>query len=211
MAAGYDHLADDELLLAVAKDEHALAELFARHRDRLWRMARVRLDRRLLGRIDPDDVLQETYLNAARRIEHFQKEDAPSFFIWLRLILGQSLVDIHRRHLGAQARDAGREISLHTAVCPEASSASIAGELMGQLTTPSQAAMRMETANQLEEAINGMQPLDREILVLRHFEELTNNEVAQVLAIQPKAASIRYMRALGRLKVILSQLAPNTN
>src|SRR6478672_4342311 len=125
---GFEDQADEELLRAVGRDERALAALFARHRDRLWRMVRVRLDRRLLGRVDPDDVLQEAYLDASRRIAHFRRDDAPSFFIWLRLIVGQTLVDIHRRHVGAQARDAGREVALHRGGGPDATSASLAGE-----------------------------------------------------------------------------------
>jgi RNA polymerase sigma-70 factor (ECF subfamily) len=196
-----------DLIRALKTDPQALAALFTRHRDRLWRMVSVRLDRRLHGRVDPDDVLQEAYLDAASRIGHFRRDDGGSFFVWLRLIVGQTLVDVHRRHLGAQARAAGREVPLHGrfSAYPDETSASIAGQLMAQLTPPSHAARRAETASRLETALEGMEPIDREVLVLRHFEELTNGEVAQVLGIQPKAASIRYVRAVGRLKVILSQ------
>jgi RNA polymerase sigma-70 factor (ECF subfamily) len=202
---GLETQADEALVRAVRDDDRALAELFARHRDRLWRMVRVRLDRRLLGRVDPDDILQEAYLDAAKRIEHFRREDTPSFFLWLRLIVGQTLVDVHRRHLGAQARDAGREVSIHRGACPDATSASLAGVLVGRMSTPSRAAIRAEAAGRIEEALDGMEPIDREVLVLRHFEELTNGEVAEVLGIQPKAASIRYVRAVARLKAILSR------
>jgi RNA polymerase sigma-70 factor (ECF subfamily) len=196
-----------ELIRDARADPQALAALFTRHRDRLWRMVRVRLDRRLLGRVDPDDVLQEAYLDAAKRIGHFQSGDGASFFIWLRLIVGQTLIDVHRRHLGTRARDAGREITLHGrhAPCPDATSASLAGELIAQLTPPSQAAVRAETASRLEAALDDLEPIDREVLVLRHFEELTNGEVADVLGIQAKAASIRYVRAVARLKAILAR------
>ena len=95
-------------------------------------------------------------------------------------------------------------MSIH-GTCPDASSASFAGELMAQLTPPSQAAIRAEAASRLEAALDGMEPIDREVLILRHFEELTNAETAQVLGIQPKAASIRYVRAVARLKAVLSQ------
>jgi RNA polymerase sigma-70 factor (ECF subfamily) len=196
-----------ELVRRLRDDPQALATLFTRHRPRLWRMVSVRLDRRLHGRVDPDDVLQESYLNAASRLDHFRRDDGASFFVWLRLIVGQTLVDVHRRHLGTQARAAGREVPIHGrfAAYPDATSASIAGELMAQLTPPSHAARRAETASRLELALEGMERIDREVLVLRHFEELTNGEVAEVLGIQPKAASIRYVRAVARLKAILSQ------
>jgi RNA polymerase sigma-70 factor (ECF subfamily) len=200
------HGFDEETLIRTLRtDEQALAELFARHRDRLWRMVRVRLDPRLLSRVDPEDVLQEAYIDAARRVEHFKREDVPSFFLWLRLIVGQTMVDLHRRHLGAQARNAGREVSIQGPAYLNASSASLAGELIAELTTPSQAAIRAEAAQRLETAIEGLEPIDREVLTLRHFEELTNNEVAHVLSIQPKAASIRYIRAVARLKTVLEQ------
>ena len=194
-----------DLIRALRDDPEALAELFTRHRDRLWRMVDVRLDRRLHGRVDPDDVLQEAYLDASRRIDHFRRDDGPSFFIWLRLIVGQTLVDVHRRHLGAKARAAGREVALHGAGAGDDTSASLAGGLMAQLTPPSRAAMRAEAASRLETALLGMEPIDREVLLLRHFEELSNGEVAEVLGIQVKAASIRYVRAVARLKVILAQ------
>lgn len=198
---------DHDLLPLLRDDPRALAILFARHRPRLWRMAHLRLDRRLLGRVDADDVLQEAYLNALQRVHHFHDDQASSFFIWLRLVVGQTLVDLHRRHLGAQARDAGREVQLGggTAQSPDADSAWMAGELAGQLTPASQAYQRRELAQRLQEALDALSPTDREVLVLRHFEELGNGEVAQVLNIQPKAASIRYVRALARLKAVLAQ------
>ncbi len=198
---------DDELLIHLRDEPRVLAILFARHRPRLWRMAQLRLDRRLLGRLDPDDVLQEAYLDASRRIQHFQREDSSSFFLWLRLIVGQTLVDLHRRHLGALARDAGREVSIDHAGphAPEVDSASMALELMGQLTPASHVFQRREMSQRMQEALEGLSATDREVLVLRHFEELTNSEVSQVLNIQAKAASIRYVRALARLKAVLER------
>ncbi len=187
-------------------DQQALAELYSRHRPRLWRMIHFRLDPRLRGRVDADDILQEGYLAAVERVQHFQDDSSTSFFVWLRLILGQTLIDVHRRHLGAQMRDAGREISIHGHHSPQATSVSLAAQLLGQFTSPSGAAVRDEVSRQLEQAVDAMNPIDREVLVLRHFEELTNGEVAEVLEIQPKAASIRYVRAVGRLREILSQL-----
>jgi RNA polymerase sigma-70 factor (ECF subfamily) len=186
-------------------DERALAVLFSNERDRLWRMVQARLDRRLRGRVDPDDSLQEAYLDATRRIGHFANEPTMSFFLRLRLIVGQTLVDVHRRHLEAQRRDAGRDVSIAGRGVPGASSASLAGYLVAHLTSPSQAAIRAEMEAQLGQAIDRLDPIDREVLVLRHFEELTNGEVAEVLGLQVKAASIRYVRAVARLKTILDR------
>jgi len=186
-------------------DESALGALFAIHRDRLWRMVHFRLDRRLCGRVDADDVLQEAYLDAAKRIQHYIHNPSMSFFVWLRQVVMQTMIDLHRQHLGAQMRDANREVPMHRHR-PDATSMSIARQLLGHLTSPSQAMMRAEMSEQLEQALESMEPIDREVLALRHFEELTNSEVAEVLGIQQKAASIRYVRAIGRLKSILEQI-----
>jgi RNA polymerase sigma-70 factor (ECF subfamily) len=169
-------------------------------------MVHFRLDPRLRGRVDADDILQEAYLNAAQRLEHFLRETSMSIYVWIRQIVYQTLIDVHRRHVGAKVRDAGREVSLQRAGFPAATSTSLALQLAGNLTSPSQAAMRAEMIEQLESALQTMNPTDREVLALRHFEELANHEVAEVLGIQPKAASIRYIRALDRLKTILSKL-----
>lgn len=195
-----------ELLKRVKEgDQQALAELFSMYRDRLWRIINFRLDSRLLGRVDADDILQEAYLAAAQRIEHYLDDSTNTFFIWLRLISQQTLIDVHRRHLGAKMRDASRDMSIH-AHYAQATSMSIASQLLGNFTSPSQVAMRDEAAAQLDKAIDTMEPIDREVLALRHFEELTNSEVAEVLGIQQKAASIRYVRALKRLKDVVNKL-----
>jgi RNA polymerase sigma-70 factor (ECF subfamily) len=200
-----DSAAPDELLArARAGDPQALVELFGRYRDRLKRMVRLRLDRRLQGRIDASDVLQEAYLDLARRApEYFAQAPALPFFLWLRLLTGQRLLTIHRKHLGTRMRDVGLEVALRHGAMPQASSASLAGALLGRLTSPSQAAVKAEMQLRLQEALNSMDPLDREVLVLRHFEELTNAETAEVLGLQKTTASNRYVRALKRLRVIL--------
>ncbi len=195
---------EDPLLARMREgDEDALAEAFSRYRDRLRRLVTFRLDRRMYGRVDADDILQEAFLNASQRIAHFFDESEASFFIWLRLIVCQTLIEVHRRHLGAQVRDAGREFSLQAGGFPTATSTSLAAQLAGDLTTPSRAVMNDELRNQLEQAIGEMSSVDQEILALRHFEELSNKEVAEVLQIEQKAASIRYVRALARLQKIL--------
>jgi RNA polymerase sigma-70 factor, ECF subfamily len=128
------------------------------------------------------------------------------FFLWLRFLAGQRLVDEHRKHLGAAGRDAGREISLYRGALPETSSAALAAHLLGRLSTPSQAAMRAERKIRLQEALDSLDPVDREVLALRHFEELSNTEAAAVLGLDKSAASKRYARALIRLKEILASM-----
>lgn len=184
-------------------DKEALAAVFSQHRDRLWRTVNFRMDPRLAARIDADDVLQEAYLAAAQRLEHYVA-DRSSPFIWLRMIVMQTLTDVHRHHLGTQMRDAGREVAAAGCRYPQTTTASLAAQLVGHLTSPSQAAARAETLHKVEQAVAAMDPLDQEVLALRHFEELGNGEVAEVLGIQHKAASIRYVRALRRLRNVLS-------
>ena len=185
-------------------DQDAVAALFARHQSRLEQMVRLRMDRRLQGRIDASDVLQETYLEAARRVAEFAREPGTSVYLWLRVLTAQKLVDLTRQHLGAKMRSVGQEISLYRGALPRASSILLAEHLLGRFTSPSLAVIRAETQLRVQEALNTMDSVDREVLALRHFELLTNGEVAQVLGLSKAAASNRYVRALKRLKVILS-------
>jgi RNA polymerase sigma-70 factor, ECF subfamily len=196
---------------AVRGDQRALGELLGRHRERLRRMVALRLDRRLQGRVDPSDIIQEACLDAARRLAEYHERPTMPFFLWLRFLAGQRLVDEHRKHLGAAARDAGREISLYRGALPQTSSAALAAHLLGRLTTPSQAAIRAERKIRLQEALNSLDPIDREVLALRHFEELSNGEAAAVLGLDKSAASKRYARALIRLKEILASLPGGLN
>jgi RNA polymerase sigma-70 factor, ECF subfamily len=187
-------------------EQQALAELFTLYGEQLRRMILLRLDHRLNARVSPSDVLQEAYLDALQRVPHyFAKPDLP-FLGWLRLIVGQRLVEVHRQHLAAQQRDVGREISLTRGSWPSASSVCLAARLVAHLVSPSQVAVRNEAVALLEGALDQMDPIDREVLVLRHFEELSNNEVAELLGLEKAAASKRYVRALGRLKEILAQV-----
>jgi RNA polymerase sigma-70 factor (ECF subfamily) len=192
---------------AVQGDQQALGNLLARHRERLRRMIALRLDRRLQGRVAPSDIIQEVCLDAARRLAEYHRKPTMPFFLWLRFLAGQRLLDEHRKHLGVAARDAGREISLYRGALPETSSAALAAHLLGRLTTPSQAAIRAERKIRLEEALYRLDPIDREILALRHFEELSNGETAAVLGLDKSAASKRYARALIRIKDVLASLA----
>lgn len=191
----------DELEMLKSGDADVIAEVFSHHRDKLQRMVRFRLDRRLYGRIDTADVLQDVWLETSRRIEDYTSNPAVPFFVWVRQIAYQIIIDLHRRHLGAQKRNVSQEVSMVKSNCD--TSVSIAAQLAGNLTSPSNVAMRGERLAQLREALDGMDEIDREVLALRHFEELGNNEVAEILGIQKTAASNRYVRALKRLKQVL--------
>jgi len=194
------------LAQAAAGNASALNQLFSRYRKRLKQMVHLRLNRRLQGRIDDSDILQEAYLEAAKRLPEYLANRPLPFFLWLRYLTGEKLIDAHRRHLGAKMRDAAQEVSLHRGPMPAASSASLAAQLLGRLTSPSQAAIKAETRLRVQEILNKMDPFDREILALRHFEQLTNAEVAQTLGLNESTASSRYLRALKRLKDELCDL-----
>jgi RNA polymerase sigma-70 factor (ECF subfamily) len=197
---------DEWLAAARLGDEEALARLFEHNRRRLERAVELRMDRRLHGRVDAADVVQETYLAVRHKFAQYIASAGLSFFLWLRLEVGQKLIDIHRQHLGAKMRDAGLEVSLSRGVLPGVTSAALAEQLLGRLTTASHAAMRGELKIRIQEALNSMDDYDREVLVLRHFEELSNCEAAQVLGISPTAACNRYARAIRRLKNVLVAL-----
>lgn len=191
---------------AAAGDRDALAALFNHYRSRLRQMVRLRLDRRLQGRVDPSDILQEAFVDLVNELPAYARKQSIPVFLWMRLVTGQRLSRAHRHHLGAQMRDAGRDISLCRAAIPPATSASLAAQLLGRATTPGQAAIRAEVQLQLQTALDSMGELDREIIALRNFEELDNTEAAIVLGIAPAAAAKRYVRALTRLQDVLRQV-----
>ncbi len=191
---------------ALAGEEAALAELFDAHRRRLERMVNLRMDRRLHARVDASDVLQEAYIDLAQQLPDYAEQQKFPFFLWLRLVTGQRLAQFHRKHLGAAMRNADLEVSLYRKAMPQMSTFFLASRLIGQFTSVSQKAMRAEMQVKLQEVLNAMDPNDREVLALRHFEELTNEEIAQVLEITKSTASKRYIRALRRLKETLEQI-----
>ncbi len=196
----------EQLRHAARQDRDLLGDIMMRHQDRLLRMVKLRLDRRLGQRVDPADVVQEAFIEATARIEDYLGDPAVPFFVWLRFITAQRLAALHRHHLGTKARDAGREISIHHGPLPQATSAVLAECLVGRLTSPTQAAMRGEMRLRIEEALNAMPEIDREVIALRHFEHLTNSETAKVLGLREGAAWARYARALAKLKQALAHL-----
>jgi RNA polymerase sigma-70 factor (ECF subfamily) len=197
---------DDLLRRAAEGDRESWGALLVLHTQRLRRLVAFRMDQRLQGRIDPSDVMQEACLEALEHLRDYLRDPSLPFFLWLRGIAGNKLRELHRFHLGTQMRDATREVSIFRGAMPEASSAALAARLLGHDTQPSEAAMRAEVKVHLQEALNQMDPLDREVLALRHFEQLDPQEAAQVLGIKEKAAGMRYVRALRRLKEILVAL-----
>jgi RNA polymerase sigma-70 factor (ECF subfamily) len=195
---------------AAAGDSQRWGELLTRHKERLRRMVALRLDQRLQGRLDASDVLQEAYLEAWSRLGEYVRDPAVPFFLWLRFLVGQKLITLHRHHLGREMRDAGREVSLYRGALPEASSAALAAQLLGHDTRPSEAALRIELKIRLQSALNQMDPIDREVIALRHFEQLSRAETAQALQMRESAVSKRYVRALERLKDILASMPGGT-
>jgi RNA polymerase sigma-70 factor (ECF subfamily) len=187
-------------------DRGALKDLFLRHRRRLRAMVELRLDWMLRGRLDASDVLQDAYLDLESRVEEYLRNPKLPPFLWLRMVVGERLINLHRHHLGAQMRDPLREVSLYRGAMPEATSAALAAQLLGQHTSPSQAAIRAERTLKLQEALNALDPMDREVVALRHFEQLSRSETAQVLGITEVATAKRYVRALKRLKAALASL-----
>ena len=197
-----------ELALRAGPGRQALfSQLLAEHRARLRATVDLRLDRRLRGRIDPSDVIQEAYLEAAERLEEFLAHPQMPFFVWLRLITLQRMAILYRRHLGTQSRDVSREVSLFDLSLPDEASTVLADQLFGRDSSPSEAAERRENRELLERALAELDPIDREVLILRHFEELTNLETAAVLDLKPTAASNRYVRALKRLQEVVQRMA----
>jgi len=169
-------------------------------------MVALRMDQRLHGRIDASDVVQEAYLEAWTRLAEYLRGPNMPFFLWLRLLTAQRLVTLHRKHLGVRMRDPSLEISLYQEGLPGTSSAALAAQLLGHDTRPSDAAIRAEMKVRLQEALNSMDALDREVLALRHFDQLSRSEIAHLLNLHEAAVSKRYIRALKRLKDLLSTM-----
>ena len=200
---------DSEKLIEFAGqgDPHALGELLLQYRDRLTKIVTFRIDKRLKGRVDPADIVQDAFIEVTQRFNEYYQDRKMPFFLWLRFITVQKLIQVHRHHLGVKARDANREVSIFNGPMPQATSAVLAAQLMGKQTSPSMAAMRVESKMQLEHALNEMDEIDREVLAMRHFEQLNNSETARVLNISESAASNRYIRAIKRLQQVMRRNA----
>ena len=171
----------------------------ALHRERLRGMVAFRMDQRIRQRVDPSDVVQEAYVEAVRRFDDFKKQDVP-FFVWLRFITFQKLIQIQKRHLGVVARDPRKELQPPRG---DATSVAIVASLIGNVDSPARIYAKKEAIQRLRDALAKLDATDREILALRHFEQLKNGEVASVLKLSQKAASKRYFRALSHLRGLM--------
>lgn len=191
-------------------NEQALADVFSHYRARLKRIVRFRLDYRIAGRVSDSDVLQDTFIAAVKRLDHFGRRQDMSPFLWLRLLVAQQLVDLHRQHLQAGVRDARKEVSLQHPLPAAHTSIAIAAQLVARSVGASELVRRAEQIERLETKLNEMDATDREVIALRHFEELSNTETASVLGIEPAAASKRYIRAMARLGELMAASSSGT-
>lgn len=192
----------DLLRHAHVGNEDAFNEVLIKHRDRLRQMVALRMNQKLQGRLDASDVIQDTFAEAARALEAYLADPKIPVYLWLRHLAGEQLIQAHRKHLGAQKRAADREQPVYGGA-PAATSMSLAIQLSGNMTSPSQAAQKNESKDRLMAALDSMNDMDREILTLRHFEHLSNRETAEVLGVNYEAVRKRYIRALDKLQTIL--------
>ncbi len=200
-----DSLDSEELIeAALSGSEGALAELFDQNRDRLRRLLTLRMDPRVRARVSPSDVLQETFLELARRLPRYSEEQQLPFFLWLRAIAGNCLARAHRTHLGADMRNAARDVSLAGSNVPGVSTMLLASHIAGHFTSVDRGVLRAELQLRVQEALNSMPERDQEILALRHFEELSTEECACVLGLSRSGVLKRHTRALRRLHDTIS-------
>jgi RNA polymerase sigma-70 factor, ECF subfamily len=200
-----DATEDERLARARGGDPDALSALLVEHTPKLVRMVELRMESTQRRRVEPADVVQDALLEATRRFPEWCTRTSYPFRVWLRLLTAQALARTHRHHLGTQKRDAQREGRLE-ASRTNVSSARAADWLAASQTSPSQAAGRAEVRALVLGALEQLDELDREILALRHFEQLSNEEAAAELGIEPAAASKRFARALQRMRPALKAL-----
>ena len=189
-------------------DLEAPDSLLQLYRERLLRMVRFRIDNRLSQRIDASDVVQEATMEAAKRLPNYLEDPSMDFYVWLRWITRDRLIDLHRQQLGTQKRGDGRDLSIDES-CAEQSAVALADMLVSQLSSPSNAMERKQNHEAVRQAIQTLNSTDREILELRHFEQLSTRQAAEVLGLSKSGASKRYVLALKNLKVLLRTVLPD--
>jgi RNA polymerase sigma-70 factor (ECF subfamily) len=195
---------DTEGLLeqAAGGDPSASQELLARHRQRLRQMVGVRLDRRLAARLDPSDVVQEVLLEAHQKLGEYLRERPLPFYPWLRQLAWDHLVALHRRHVRAGKRSVSREEASGLPL-PDESALDLACRLLARQSSPSRQAVRAELCGRVQAALTELGERDREVLVLRHLEQLAIREIAAVLNLSEGAVKVRHLRAMERLRTLL--------
>ena len=187
-------------------DENAMAEAFEIYRERLRRIIATRLDRNLKGRVDPSDVLQEAFIDMAKRLPNFSKRTEPmTVFVWMRLVATESIINTHRRHLAVEKRDARREQRLRVRQ-QSATSVCLAENMLAHYSSAGNKVLRGELKKLLMATLHSMDPVDQEIIVMRNFEDLTNVEAAEALGLSQNGASSRYVRAMARLHAELKSI-----
>jgi len=193
-----------ELLDQAQKGEAmAVEQLLDGHREPLRRMIGMRLDPALAARLDASDIVQDVLLEAHRRLSDYLRNPVMPFHLWLRHIAKDHVIDAHRRHRQAQRRSLDREQPIVPAVLADHSSYELAGQILDQEPTPASAAIRQELQRRLDAAIAALDDDDREVILMRHSEQLSNQEVATMLGLSEAAASMRYLRAVRRLRTEL--------
>ena len=191
----------DELVKRLKDQDHtALAELFEINRDRLSRMVSIRMDRRLKGRIDATDVLQEAYMILSQKIGNFADYPDMSPYVWMRLTVSDRLIALHRKHIQAGKRDARKEISMSQKANPDESSAEIVDTLADTVSSVGGKVARAEVTKMIKATLECMEAKDREIILMRIFEGMSNAEAAQALNLTANGASSRFSRAMDRLQ-----------
>ncbi len=188
----------DDLTRLVEGGTGELASIFEELRPRLERLVEFRLHPGLRGRVDTADVLQEAFLTISARLPEFLDSPDVSPFVWMRRMTLQCVVNIHRHHF-RKKRNVGQEVKLSALKRSDQTSLSIAHALLDSRMSPSQAAIQAEELERMRRALEAMDEIDREVLALRHFERLSNNETAEELGLSATAASNRYIRAMARL------------
>lgn len=184
-------------------DKSAVNRLMDRHRDAVRRMIQMRLDQAVARRVDASDVVQDVMLEASQRLTDYLQNPAMPFHLWLRQLAKDRIIDMHRRHRGAQRRSVDREQNFSGLGSDDQSAADLAGLLRDAELTPAAAALRQEMQNRFLLALEQLEEGDREIIVMRHFEHLGNSEVAEALGLSPPAAGMRYLRAIRKLREVL--------
>lgn len=180
----------------------AVDELLARHREPVRRMIDLRLDRAVAPRVDASDVVQDVLLEASKRLAEYLRDPSMPFHLWLRCLAQDRVIDAHRRHRKAQRRSVDREKRMNKEWA-DRSSMELAAQLIDRELTPATAALRHELQGRFQEVLEELGDDDREIILMRHFEQLSNQEVAQALGLTEAAAGMRHLRALRRLKALL--------
>ncbi len=194
-------------LIDAAKDgnDDAAERLLDRHRVALRRMIEMRLDRRIQQRVDASDIVQEVLIEANRRLQRYLNDPSMPFHLWLRQMARDRIIDAHRRHRVSGKRSVDREQAMVAPAAMDRSTLELAGQLCDPEMTPAAAATMQELQRRFEAALETMDDHDREIVLMRHFEQLSNQDVAKALGLTEPAASMRYLRAIRRLRKLLSE------